>query len=189
MTASTRSRLIAAAQEVIATDGWAAATTRRVAETAGVNPGLVHYHAGTIDDLRRDAMLEGIQGFFADSPLGAPSAAPASLASTLSWVRALIDIDAQGTERERLARLLQESLIVAGRDPVVRTRVGEILRNYRRAFADGLAARGVQDPVGTAGLIAVVVDGLLLQRMLDPDLDAEPILAGIDELVTARTVG
>lgn len=178
---STKNRLLVAAQAVIADEGWAAATTRRVAESAGVNPGLVHYHAGSIEELRREAMLEGVRAFFAGSLDGASTDA-----SVGEWVRALIDFDPANRERARLARLLQESLVVAGRDIALRTSIAAMLTHHRAAVADALVARGVVDPQGTASTIIAIIDGALLQRILDPGLDLAPILVGIEALVAAR---
>jgi AcrR family transcriptional regulator len=43
--------LLDAAERVIRREGLASLTTRRVAKEADLNPGLVHYHFGSIDDL------------------------------------------------------------------------------------------------------------------------------------------
>ncbi len=61
-------RLVDAAEQVIREDGYAAASTRRVAQAAGIKPSLVHYYFPTTDDLllavfkrgaaQSDAMIE-----------------------------------------------------------------------------------------------------------------------------------
>jgi AcrR family transcriptional regulator len=48
---ATRRALLDAAEELLVTKGMAAITTRKVAEQAGVNQALVHYHFGTIEEL------------------------------------------------------------------------------------------------------------------------------------------
>jgi AcrR family transcriptional regulator len=48
---ATRSALIDAAQQVLLEEGYAAATSRRVAARAGLKPQLVHYYFRTMDDL------------------------------------------------------------------------------------------------------------------------------------------
>ncbi len=50
-TAEVRGRLAAAAERVLAEGGAPAVTTRAVASAAGVTPGLVHYHFGSIESL------------------------------------------------------------------------------------------------------------------------------------------
>jgi AcrR family transcriptional regulator len=48
---ATRTALLDAAEQLLISNGMAAITTRRVAEKAGVNQALVHYHFGTIEEL------------------------------------------------------------------------------------------------------------------------------------------
>jgi AcrR family transcriptional regulator len=48
---ATRRALLDAAEELLISKGLAAITTRKVAEQAGVNQALVHYHFGTIEEL------------------------------------------------------------------------------------------------------------------------------------------
>jgi len=48
---ATRVQILDAAERVIVEEGYAAVTTRRVADRAGVKPSLVHYYFKTIDDL------------------------------------------------------------------------------------------------------------------------------------------
>lgn len=181
-TVSTKSRLIEAAQAVIADEGWAAATTRRVADYAQVNPGLVHYHVGSIEQLRREALLAGIDSFFSGSIVALPEPdAPVG-----SWVRSLIDLDLDGPEQTRSARLLQESLVLAGRDAELRDRIATLLVTHRETIAGVLASRGVADPDGAASTISALVDGALLHRMLDPSLDLTPLLANVERMLGAR---
>ena len=48
---STRDMLIAATSQIMVEEGYAAATSRRVAALAGVKPALVHYYFPTMDEL------------------------------------------------------------------------------------------------------------------------------------------
>ena len=48
---ATRDALLNAAVRVIVDEGYAAVSTRRIAEVAGVKAPLVHYHFGTLQDL------------------------------------------------------------------------------------------------------------------------------------------
>jgi AcrR family transcriptional regulator len=48
---ATRTALLDAAQQVLLEEGYAAATSRRVAARAGLKPQLVHYYFRTMDDL------------------------------------------------------------------------------------------------------------------------------------------
>src|SRR5215210_2439637 len=48
---ATREALIEATAQIILDEGYAAATSRRVAAKAGVKPALVHYYFPSMDDL------------------------------------------------------------------------------------------------------------------------------------------
>lgn len=182
---ATAARLREAAQDVIAAEGWAAATTRRVAERAGVNQGLVHYHVGSIEQLRREAVIEGVREFFAEA-LDRPDSGPADASVVGRWTRSLIADDLADPRRARLARLLQESLVAAGRDDALREGIAAMLVEYRTAVTTTLESLGVSQARDTAVVVTALLDGALLQKLFDPALDLEPIAAGIDALVMSR---
>ena len=48
---TTRDMLVAATSQIMVEEGYAAATSRRVAAKAGVKPALVHYYFPTMDEL------------------------------------------------------------------------------------------------------------------------------------------
>jgi AcrR family transcriptional regulator len=58
---STREQLLNATAQVMLTEGFAAATSRRVAAAAGVKPALVHYYFPTMDDLLVSVFRRGAQ--------------------------------------------------------------------------------------------------------------------------------
>jgi len=57
----TRGRLMAATAAIIREEGYAAATSRRVAERAGVKSALVYYYFPTMDDLYLAVMRAGAE--------------------------------------------------------------------------------------------------------------------------------
>lgn len=58
---ATRTALLDAAQQVLLEEGYAAATSRRVAARAGLKPQLVHYYFRTMDDLFLALVRRGAQ--------------------------------------------------------------------------------------------------------------------------------
>ena len=166
-------RLLDATEAVIADEGWAAATTRRVAERAGLAQGLVHYHAGSIDALRRDATLRSIRRFF-----GQPLAAyDPTLEGTRTWIARLLSPGSGGKAQGHDLRLLHESLPAAGRDELLRTEIAALLDGYRERIASALEERGHSRTTASAlaATITAAVDGAVLQQSLDPQLDLSPI--------------
>jgi TetR/AcrR family transcriptional regulator len=78
-TSSTRGQLLEAAAVVMANEGYAAVTSRRVAAQAGLNRALVHYYFRTMDDLfiallrhrTEQALAEQARALQSDQPLWA----------------------------------------------------------------------------------------------------------------------
>lgn len=58
---TTRTALIHATAQVMLEEGYAAATSRRVAARAGVKPALVHYYFPSMDDLFLAVLREGAE--------------------------------------------------------------------------------------------------------------------------------
>ncbi|HTX94296.1 MAG TPA: TetR/AcrR family transcriptional regulator [Mycobacterium sp.] len=59
----TRDRLIDATIQIMVEEGYAAATSRRVAAKAGVKPALVHYYFPTMDELYLDVFRRGAAAY------------------------------------------------------------------------------------------------------------------------------
>jgi AcrR family transcriptional regulator len=55
----TRARIVEATEQVIREEGYAAASSRRVAQVAGLKPSLVHYYFPTTDDMLLEVFKRG----------------------------------------------------------------------------------------------------------------------------------
>ncbi|OBF58246.1 TetR family transcriptional regulator [Mycobacterium sp. 852002-50816_SCH5313054-b] len=60
---TTRDMLIDATSRIMVDEGYAAATSRRVAAEAGVKPALVHYYFPTMDELYLDVFRRGAAAY------------------------------------------------------------------------------------------------------------------------------
>jgi AcrR family transcriptional regulator len=180
--APTRELLIAAAQQLIPELGWGGVSTRLVAERAGVNPGVVHYHVDGIEELRRLAAVRGVREFFAGP--ASHTLAGADPGSDLAELfRALSPAD----PHDPRLLLLYESLVAAARDEALRAELAAILREYRVLVEGWLAGLGAVDPRAAAVTVTAAVDGYLLQRALDPGLDPGPLVAGLARVIGRET--
>ena len=160
---STRQELIAAAQQLVVDGGWEIVTTRRVAERAGVSPGLVHYHVGSIEGLRRAAACEGAR----------------NLREGLLAFLLRLDLkpDYPGVV------LLNEALVAATHDAELRSDLATMFSTFRARLAKRLAAQKgahAEEAEARALVLVAAVDGFLLQRALDPNLGAEQLIRGIE---------
>ena len=184
--ASTRDRILRAAIELIAEVGGDRVRTRAVAERAGVNQALVHYHFGSMTTLLREA----------DEAVLATEGAPffAALEGTVT-ARALVEglfaaVQQIGEPTPELMVAI-DMLNRAARDPESRARVKDILAEFRDLIRDRLAAaqrRGeIDEQVDTeaaAAVLAALLDGLGMHRLIDPELDVRPAIGLVTALLT-----
>lgn len=179
--AATRERLLRATIELIAQAGWCAVSTRAVAERAGVNQALVHYHYGSVGALRRAAAQAALAATFGpamarltetDDPADGLQAALAALGK----------IDPQAPQ----SLVVLEATVQAVRDGELGSQVRQLLAAFRAELAARLAAaagrgrlsaRVQPDPLAAA--LTALLDGLVLHRLIDPGVDAGAALAAV----------
>lgn len=184
-----RAELIAAASRVIAKHGIAAATTRRIAEEAGVPSGLVHYWFSGKDELLEAVIsdtLVSIEDAVRDSRAQPHDDDLAPLHQQLLAAFRIVESDDRGRQ---LA--MYEMTTWALRRPGLAEVARHQYESYRRVAAEGLEAAGVDpesDPALSA-LVAAVFDGLTLSWLADPDgTDPEAVLRLLAKLVAAARV-
>lgn len=169
---STRAQLLAAAGGLIAESGWGAVSTRMVAERAGVNPALVHYHFRSLPALLREAAMVALGEAFRPA-IDAFAAAP----SVGEGLTACMDVlEGQDWSAESSGVVL-EAAVQATRDAHLAERVAEMLVGWRGALAERIDAERAAgtlppdtDPQPLAVALAAFLDGLLLHRLIDPGL-------------------
>lgn len=173
----TREQLLDAAAALVGETGWGAVTTRLVADRAGVNPALVHYHFSSVQDLLTTAALRVAARVLAES------------------VEALKGLDpADGIERlfEELSRytgvdpeslLLAEAFLAAHRLPRLREELSALVADFRTGVAAWLGSSGVEDADGVALLLGAAIDGLILHRTLDSSVDYRAVAGPFRRLV------
>jgi AcrR family transcriptional regulator len=170
-----RRRLLTAAAELIAERGWTAVSTRVVAERAGVAGGLVHYH------------FASVQALLSEAAVGVMREATALLAPTLARARnpaeaveLLVSSLDVYTGSDPVSTLFSETYLAASRDPRLAQAVAEVIAEFRAPLARWLGDHGIAAPDATAAVLGAAIDGLVLQRALDPTLTAgavTPVLA------------
>lgn len=163
-----RRRILDAAVALIGESGWAHVTTRMVTERAGVNNALLHYYFGSKRALFERAAHDALERAFAHivhTLLGGTDLAEGTRA-VLHWVHA------SGPDDHDI-RTVTEITIHAMRDPVLHGTVAAELASTRQAVAER-ALEGGASPERAEGLATVVLallDGMLLHRAIDPELD------------------
>lgn len=184
-----RAELIAAASRVIARHGIAAATTRRIAEEAGVPSGLVHYWFSGKDELL-EAVISDTLGSIEtaiDESRVHPSDAADPVAPLLDQLRAAFGTVESDDRGRQLA--MYEMTTWALRRPDLAPVAQRQYRAYRRLAAEGLVSVGLDadsDPA-LVELVAALFDGLTLAWLADPEgSDPDAVLRLLAQLVAAR---
>lgn len=174
----TRARLLDAAAEVVGAHGWSAATTRAVAEQAGVNKALVHYHFGSIDAL----LIAAVERVFArEVEAGmvmvlAPEDPADGLVAFGRWL-------AEHPPRLSADRVLIEALSQATLRNDVRGTILPALARCREDLAARLQRLGSKDGSALAIAVAALLDGVAIHRAIDPDLDVGAALTAMATLL------
>jgi AcrR family transcriptional regulator len=182
----TRERLLHATVALMAEIGIDRVRTRSIAERAGVNPALVHYHFGSVSALvleaAQDALLRTLGPSLAALQSG--TTIQASIRAILRWLERHGQ-DAPGST------ILAEAMVKATRSASFRRWAAHASRRFRSVILERLrAARnaGELDPgldlTATAMLLAAALDGLLFHRLVDPTLDVMQVAGPIDAMLT-----
>lgn len=189
-TATARRAIVAAAIEVLGSEGERALTNARLQEVSGLSRGLVGYHFGS-----RQGLLEAVVGSIRDDFVADLVKSPE--AGSMPGLQAAVNL--AGTyltelERDPLRNLAILVLTIASirERPELQPAIGQLNDDLRRGVADlltrGIADRSVRprtDVPAAAMTIVGMLRGVTLQWLADPrgvDLDA-----GRREIATVLT--
>ena len=177
-----RIRLLTAAADLIGEIGWNAVSTRNLADRAGVGPGLVHYHFDSLQALLRQAALAEMRHVLEEVNTAAGEAA--NLAEGLDATLSQLD-DYTGADPS--SRLVIEAYLAATRDSELHAQMAEVMLGWRAAVSEALGAAGHPHPDAAVALLLAVLDGLVLQKGLDPDLSHTAVAPLLRSLIQPET--
>ena len=183
LTVSAEDALLDAAERLLVDVGHAGITTRRLAETAGVNHGLVHYYFGSIEHLlvralerfterlvTRQRALYGRGGPFPEKWRTA--------------MRYLVDDDA------RYEKIWLELQALAWNDPELRGRLARVNAEWRAVLTEAFAEphRELGIPMPLDALVSLVMTfnlGLIVERLGGVTDGHAELLDWIDEWLSS----
>jgi len=143
---ATRAALLDAAQQLILEEGFAAASSRRIAAKAGLKPQLVHYYFRTMDDLYLALVRRGAEQNLERQARALSSPHP---------LRALWEFSSDPTG----ARMTMEFVALANHRPAIRAELGAYAEQFRRLQSEALAEVLERSGVDTE---AFPIDALLV---------------------------
>jgi AcrR family transcriptional regulator len=182
---STRERIVQATVELMAEIGIDRVRTRAIAERAGVNPALVHYHFGSIAALVMEAAEHALLrelGPSIDVFVSAPTVQE-GITAILEWIE-------QKGQRTPGATILAEAMVKATRDPAFRRWTKQASRRFRSIILQRLETARANHEIdpsldieATAVLLAAALDGLLFHHLVDPRLDVKQTAGPITQML------
>jgi len=167
----TAQKLLRAAKDIIATEGFGALTLNSVSAASGENKAMISYYFGNKAGLVAAVLDSVIHDEYMASQDRMKDVDPKR--RTRRLVEEMRRMDAAVEEFRVFFELLPHVL----RDEALRQRIAVLYTWYWRVKLEWLGvtdpARGLEDPelLGLAQLLSAVIDGLAIQAAIDPDLD------------------
>lgn len=183
--ASPREALLDAAERLLVAEGYASVTTRRVAENAGVNHGLVHYYFGSMEELFIQVLERFTQELIERQRAMYTQEAP-FLEKWRTAMRYLEEDSASGYQK-----LWLELQAMAWNKPGLRERVANVNAGWRAVLTE--AFEGAAKEYGharfpVASLVSLVMtfnQGLILERLSGISDGHESLRASIDDWLSS----
>jgi len=180
----TREKILGAAASLISEFGWGGVTVRLVAERAGVNNALPNYYFGSKETLLVEAAMAAARSEY-EAALGAIEEADSLHGALAGAIKSL----QPGGEASPVAGVLLETMLQATRDARLQEACLEVMQPYLDAVA-GLIRKGIDrgevhpdtDVEALSIVLAVLMDGLFLYRLIDRDLDLDRIAQAVNGL-------
>ena len=182
--ASAEEALLDAAERLLVDVGYAGITTRRVAEEAGVNHGLVHYYFGSIEQL----LVRALERFTARLVERQRALYAAEMPFIEKWRTAMRFLMSEDLAYEKIWLELQA---LAWNRPELRERLAAVDAEWRRvltdAFAEPRERYGIDMPLDA--LVSLVMTfnlGIMLERLSGIETGHRELLDWIDRWLDER---
>jgi AcrR family transcriptional regulator len=158
-------------------------TTRRVAEVAGVNHGLVHYYFGSIEQL----LVRVLERFTAELVARQRALYAQEIPFVDKWREAMRYLD----EDREYQKIWLELQALAWNRPELRARVAEVTQEWRavlaEAFEDARHELGLDVPVDVlVALVATFNEGMMLERLSGVEAAHDDLLAWVERWMNDR---
>jgi AcrR family transcriptional regulator len=177
--------LLDGAERLLVEQGHAGITTRRLAEAAGVNHGLVHYYFGSNENLLARALER-----FTERLIERQRALYAADVPFLEkWRTAMRHLIADDATYEKIWLELQA---LAWNEPELRARLADVNAQWRAVLTEAFAEphRGLGIAMPLDALVSLVITfnlGIMVERLGGIDAGHDELLAWIDGYLAERS--
>jgi AcrR family transcriptional regulator len=176
--------LLDAAERLLVDLGYAGITTRRLAEEAGVNHGLVHYYFGSMENL----LVRVLERFTERLTARQRALYAADIPFIEKWRQAMRYLVGEDVEYEKIWLELQA---LAWNNPELAERVASVNDEWRavltEAFEEPRRAYGIEMPLDAlVSLVMTFNEGVILERAQGITAGHHELLAWIDGWLEGR---
>jgi AcrR family transcriptional regulator len=182
--ASAEEALLDAAERLLVEVGHAGITTRRLAEEAGVNHGLVHYYFGSIENL----LVRVLERFTADLTARQRAMYAADTPFIEKWRQAMRYLVAEDVAYEKIWLELQA---LAWNRPGLRERISHVNDEWRTVLTEAFACPreryGIEMPLeALVSLVMTFNEGVILERLSGIETGHAALLGWIEEWMEGK---
>ena len=182
--ASAETALLDAAERLLIEVGYAGITTRRVAEEAGVNHGLVHYYFGSIEQL----LVRALERFTQRLVERQRALYAAEIPFIEKWRTAMRFLMSEDVAYEKIWLELQA---LAWNRPELRDHVAGVNAEWRSVLLEAFepARQEFEIEMPLEALVSLVITfnlGIMLERLSGVDRGHRDLLDWIDDFLEER---
>jgi AcrR family transcriptional regulator len=179
--------LLDAAERLLVEVGYAGITTRRLAEAAGVNHGLVHYYFGSIENL----FVRVLERYTAALTARQRAMYATNVPFIEKWRQAMRYLVADDFAYEKIWFELQA---LAWNRPELRERVAHVNDDWRtvltEAFAEPHERYGIEMPLDAlVSLVITFNEGVILERLSGIETGHAALLEWIEKWMEGKERG
>jgi TetR/AcrR family transcriptional regulator len=176
--------LLDAAERLLVEVGHGGITTRRLAEEAGVNHGLVHYYFGSIENL----LVRVLERFTAELTARQRAMYATDVPFIEKWRQAMRYLVAEDVAYEKIWLELQA---LAWNRPELRERLAHVNDEWRAvltdAFAEPRERYGIEMPLeALVSLVITFNEGVILERLSGIETGHAALLEWIDKWMEGK---
>src|SRR5215467_5506391 len=180
--AAAEEALLDAAERLLAGAGYAAVTTRRLAEEAGINHGLVHYYFGSNENL----LVHALERFTSRLIARQRELYGADLPFADKWRTAMHYLVSEDVSYQKIWLELQA---MAWNNPGIKARLAQVNGEWRavltRAFEQPRLELGIEMPLEV--LVSLVMTfnlGIIIERLGGIETGHRELLDWIDQWIS-----
>jgi AcrR family transcriptional regulator len=180
--AAAEEALLDAAERLLADAGYASITTRRLAEEAGVNHGLVHYYFGSNENV----LVHALERFTARLIARQRELYAAEVPFADKWRTAMHYLVSEDVRYQKIWLELQA---LAWNDPDIRARLTRVNAEWRAVLTEAFEQPRCELGIGLPleALVSLVVTfnlGIMIERLGGIDTGHRELLDWIDKWIT-----